>query len=114
MNVDKFGHHVHKRLRVSDYFNAFNDALIKSESGCYDLKQNRLRGLPVPVSEDEAVNKEFVDFLLKKYCTKNEFDIKVKTAVDSYINQFKENLFEALSKSYYTRSEIDRILSRKK
>lgn len=113
MNVDKFGQHVHKRLRASNYFDVHNDALIKSETGYYDLKQNRLRGLPVAVSEDEAVNKEFVEYTLKKYYTKNEFDIKVKTAVDSYINQFQERLLEALSKSYYTRSEIDHILSRK-
>lgn len=113
MNVDKFGHHVHKRLRVSEYLDTYNGALIKSETGYYDLKQNRLRGLSVPVSDDEAVNKEFVDYTLKKYYTKNEFDIKVKAAVDSYINQFKERLFDTLSKSYYTRSEIDYLLSRK-
>lgn len=113
MNVDKFGHHVHKRLRVSDYIGALNDTLNKAETGYYDLKQTRLRGLPVPVSEDEAVNKEFVDFALKKYYTKTEVDIKVKAAVDSYIKQFKDRLFEAISKSYYTRSEIDNLLSRK-
>lgn len=113
MNVDKFGHHVHKRLRVSEYLDIHNTALIKSETGYYDLKKNRLRGLPVPVSDDEAVNKEFVDHTLKKYYTKNELDIKLKAAVDSYIKQFKERLFEAFSKSYYTRSEIDYLLSRK-
>lgn len=113
MNVDKFGHHVHKRLRVLDFFDIYNEALIKSDSGDFDLKQKRLRGLKNPVFEDEAVNKQFLDFTLKQYYTKKEFDSRVKTTVESHLKQFKEKLHEALFASYYTKPEIDQMLASK-
>lgn len=112
MNIDKFGHHVHKRLRVSEILDMHNDTLHKSDTGDFDLKQCRLRGLPVPVSNDEAVNKEFVEFALKQYYEK-EFDKKVNNLIDSYLKQFKVKLFEALSLSYYTKNEINHFLQNK-
>lgn len=111
MNIDKFGHHVHKRLRLSDYLDVFTDALIKSDSGIYDLRQTRLQGLPSPVSEDEAVNKQYVDSVLKQYFTKKDLDLKVKVAVDNYLKLFKEKLNEALTQSYYSKPEIDRMFN---
>lgn len=65
MNVDKFGHHVHKRLRMSELFD-FDIILKKTETGDIDLKSNHLRGLPLPESGDHAVNKEYVDNLIDK------------------------------------------------
>lgn len=109
MNVDKFGHHVHKRLRVTDYLDACNDALVKSDAGHYDLKQNRLLGLPMPVFDDEAANKQFIDHTLKKYYLKKEFDIKVKNTVELSLYQFKEKLDQVFAANYYTKPEIDHM-----
>ncbi|KAH9638019.1 hypothetical protein HF086_014880 [Spodoptera exigua] len=39
------------------------NALLKSESGDFDLKKCRLRGIRSPVDPDDAVNKDYVDRL---------------------------------------------------
>lgn len=61
MNIDKFGHHVHKRMRLSELFEFNENALIKSESGEFDLKSSRLGGIRSPIEPDDAVNKSYVD-----------------------------------------------------
>lgn len=63
MNIDKFGHHVHKRLRVSELFD-FDDIVKKTETGEVDFKSSYLKGIPLPKSRDHAVNKEYVDNLI--------------------------------------------------
>ena len=63
MNVDKFGHYIHKRMRLSELFEFNEKALLKSETGDFDLKTSRLRGIISPVEADDAVNKEYVDRL---------------------------------------------------
>lgn len=63
MNVDKFGHNVHKRLRFSELLEFNENALLKSESGDFDLNKSRLRGIRSPVESDDAVNKDYVDRL---------------------------------------------------
>ncbi len=63
MNVDKFGHHIHKRMRFSELLEFNGNALLKSESGDFDLKKCRLRGIRSPVDPDDAVNKDYVDRL---------------------------------------------------
>lgn len=113
MNVDKFGHHVHKRLRLIDYLDVINDSLVKSDTGHYDLKQNRLLGLPAPVFDDEATSKQFVEHTLKKYFTKNEFDINVKNTVNISLQEFKNKLDKIIGANYYTKSEIDLMLKKR-
>lgn len=63
MNVDKFGHYIHKRMRLSELFEFNENALLKSENGDFDLKTSRLRGIRSPVEADDAVNKDYVDQL---------------------------------------------------
>lgn len=81
MNIDKFGHHIHKRMRLSELVN-FSDTLTKSEVGDFDIKKNRLRGLNLPLDPDEAVNKQYVDEIVNRndnLLTKTEaghFDVK--------------------------------------
>lgn len=65
MNIDKFGHHVHKRLRFDQNFIKCDETLQKSENGDFDLRLSRLKGLKSPVSNDEAVNKDYVDQISK-------------------------------------------------
>lgn len=110
MNIDKFGHHVHKRLRLTDYFDLYNDALLKSDTGHYDLKQNRLLGLPTPVYDNEAANKQYLDQALKKYYLKKEIDVIVKSILDSSLLQFKQKLDKIIVENYYTKPEIDHML----
>lgn len=59
MKVDKFGHHVHKRLRHSPELCC--KALIESEIGEFDLCSKRLKGVKIPTSADDVANKEYVD-----------------------------------------------------
>lgn len=61
MNIDKFGHHVHKRLRVSELLDFQDKALLKKDSGEYDLQSSALKGVKRPQFADEAVNKEYLD-----------------------------------------------------
>ncbi|KAH9634731.1 hypothetical protein HF086_017514 [Spodoptera exigua] len=61
--LDKFGHHIHKRMRFSELLEFNGNALLKSESGDFDLKKCRLRGIRSPVDPDDAVNKDYVDRL---------------------------------------------------
>lgn len=65
MNVDKFGHHVHKRLRLENSLFWPSNVLTKSVEGEYNLQSSRLKGVKLPVSPDDAVNKEYVDQINK-------------------------------------------------
>lgn len=112
MNIDKFGHHVHKRLRVSEYFDVLNDALVKSDTGDYDLKLARLRGLPSPIFQDEVVNKQYIDTTLKQLYSKREIQDKIKSEVDLCLNYFKDKLYATLTSSYYSKPEIDKIIGK--
>lgn len=38
MNIDKFGHHVHKRLRLAKYIDTLNDTLEKTMHLPYALR----------------------------------------------------------------------------
>lgn len=105
MNIDKFGHHVHKRLRLAELFEFTENALIKKENGCYDLQSSRLKGLQTPQELNEAVNKEYVDMNLKKVCSKEEIKVivdEVYKEVQRIINLFINNV--------YTKAEVDRRL----
>lgn len=93
MNVDKFGHHVHKRLRLLDVMQSFNETLTKSENGVYDLKSAKLTGLNFPVAPNDAVNKEYIDISLNNFYTKDQIQIllkNIKTEVVKMMNQFEE------------------------
>lgn len=70
MNIDKFGHHVHKRLRYSS--EVPRKALVESEIGVYDLQSKRLKGVRLPVYPDDIVNKEYVDKYVSQFYTKQE------------------------------------------
>ena len=79
MNVDKFGHHVHKRLRLAEVFNISDNVLLRSENGDYDFKTSRLKGVKTPTSTDDAVNKQYIDELIKGCYDKKEIDTKLKS-----------------------------------
>lgn len=102
MNIDKFGHHVHKRLRVTE----FNDkALLRTENDDFDLQSSRLRGVNSPVLPSDAVNKKYVDQLLRNTYEKKKID-----ALFEIINSQINHLSRQLNLNFYTKKEIDNIL----
>lgn len=100
MNVDKFGHHVHKRLRLSEILHLSTNHLVRSETGDFDLQSSRLRGVQEPVAQDDAVNKNYVDK-------------KIADEIIALSNAIKADLLNEihqLEKKIYTREHIDKII----
>lgn len=110
MNIDKFGHHVHKRLRYSEFTDTLHDALLKSETGDYDLRSSRLKGLLPPQEDNEAVNKVYLDKEiedLKREIKKVSIDVKV------FLKNLEKGTSNTMSSLYYTKTEIDFLLKQK-
>lgn len=80
MNIDKFGHHVHKRMRVMDMTDkiSIDKLLARNDNGDFDVKQSRLKGLKLPEGADEAVTKEYVDENYKICCRQQDFLTEIK------------------------------------
>lgn len=99
MNIDKFGHHVHKRMRVLDpvEFTPLAKALYQNEVGDYDLKQRRLKGLKLAVDGDEAVSKEYLNLNNSLYCKKEDFLAEIRS-IKTEINLLNSQLNHKCSK----------------
>lgn len=94
MNIDKFGHHVHKRLRMSTVHDPINKGLLLNDAGQYDLKQqSRLIGLQKPLTPDEAVNKDYVDQNSKLFCNKHDIFDEIKS-IKSQLQLLQKQLEE--------------------
>lgn len=100
MNVDKFGHHVHKRLRLG---NLSDEALVKSEGGDYNLHSSRLKGVKLPVTPDDAVNKQYVDHINTITQTNLANIILTQKRNDSRIRQIEEKLI--------SKEDVQRIIN---
>jgi hypothetical protein len=104
MNIDKFGHHVHKRLRAYEVSDLNYKALLRTNGACFEGSL-QLKGVAEPLSPDDAVNKQYVD----KYI-QNMYD---KTYIDSLFNTINnqiQQLSSQLKINFYTNKEIDNIL----
>lgn len=113
MNIDKFGHHVHKRLRRSEYIDIVNDSLLKSEAGDYDLKLTKLRGLTSPENDDEAVNKAYVDNQIQNLRSEiNEVHSNIKIYL-SQLEKLTNKHLSTLSTLFYSKTEIDKLIQGK-
>lgn len=88
MNIDKFGHHVHKRLRRFDPYDS-TKVLVKSATGIYDLQSSKLTGLKSPDNLTDAVNKDYVDNLVNNII-KNNISFDPSRVLTKSIN----NVFE--------------------
>lgn len=110
MNIDKFGHHVHKRLRLPEFTEILSDTLVRSDAGDFDLKSSRLKGLKIPEKGDEAVNKEYVDTCVQNL--QNEMKI-IQSNVKKYLNNLERLTTTNLSTLYYTKKEIDLMVAPK-
>lgn len=99
MNIDKFGHHIHKRLRVSEIFD-FQSALLKKDSGEYDLQSSTLRGVKRPQFADEAVNKDYLDDVIKS----------LKQDINAKIIQ----IFKHIDEQFVTKQDTEKKQSEEK
>lgn len=121
MNVDKFGHHIHKRMRFSELLEFNENALLKSESGHFDLKKSRLKGIRSPVETDDAVNKDYVDRLCGH--TMNELNkvtglLRAQIIKDAQITvqaTLKAKIPEVLVQledKFYNKEEVQQLLKK--
>lgn len=110
MNIDKFGHHVHKRLRLLEFVDTLNDTLVKSDAGHYDLKLSKLKGLSPPNEDDEAVNKAYVDKIEQDL--RNEFK-KIQSDVKLYLQNLEKLTSDRLLKNIYSKAEVDTLIKLK-
>lgn len=121
MNVDKFGHYIHKRMRLSELFEFNENALLKSENGDFDLKTSRLRGIRSPAEGDDAVNKDYVDRLNANML--NEFNKLIGTLRSQIIKDAKGTVLATLKAripdvsthlqdKFYTKAEVDKLLQK--
>lgn len=104
MNIDKFGHHVHKRLRANEVSDLNYKALLRTNGACFEGSL-QLKGVAEPSLPDDAVNKQYVDQYIQ-----NMYD---KTYIDSLfdtINNQIHHLSSQLRINFYTNKEIDDII----
>lgn len=107
MDIDKFGHHVHKRLRAGEISELKYKALLRTEAGYFDLKSSRLKGVVNPLSSDDAVNKQYVD-----ECIQNIYEKKYIDSLFNTINNQIRQLATQLKLNFYTKKEIDDIFKK--
>lgn len=114
MNVDKFGHHVHKRLRVLDPLECpctqWDRVLLQNESGDYDLKHRRLKGLKFAVAADEAVTKEYVDQNNKLYCKNEDFLHELKS-IKTQIQILQKQLVDKCTRVDVSKMILEQIVT---
>lgn len=118
MNIDKFGHYIHKRMRLTELFECNGNALTKTENGEFDLKAATLRGVRTPVEPDDAVNKVYVDQLITKITKDLHKAMLLMQAriMDDVQNTLKAKIYEVsihLEDKFYTKTAVDNLLAPK-
>lgn len=101
--MDKFGHHINKRLRITDFLETSDKAFILEE---IDVQSKRLTGVLIPLKANDAVNKEYVDKQFESFASKQEvYDLlsTLKLDTQKYIHQFMKKT------SAPTKSNVDKI-----
>lgn len=78
MNIDKFGHHVHKRVRSIEPSYLFDKTLVEASNTETGLKLHSLKILQTPNSNDDAINKKYLDAIVVNFYTKQEIDKQVE------------------------------------
>lgn len=108
MNIDKFGHHVHKRLRFSEILDYKENSLVKSENGTYDLQASRLTGVREPTSPDDVVNKKYVDEKLLNLCSKEELLVLLKSIKADIADKFRQFETKFGNKNFTVQKQNDK------
>lgn len=95
MNIDKFGHHIHKNLRFSELLNFRENCLVKKNNGEYNLYFHRLKGVKSPQDADEVVNLEYLDHRMNAFYHKYDIDMIIantKKEIMREVNDLITNL----------------------
>lgn len=91
MSIDKFGHHVHKRMRIS--VDGYGSNL-------------PLKVFKSPEASDDAVNKMYVDKITESLVTKQDLSAEVRN-----IKKELDSLLLKIRQKYYLKSEIRHLLN---
>lgn len=121
MNVDKFGHYIHKRMRLSELIEFNENALLKSASGEFDLKFSKLKGVKPPIDADDAVNKNYVDQLTAQ--TTQELNKMIGSLRSQIMKDAQKTVLVTLKATkseisphyedkFYTKAEVDNLLEK--
>lgn len=92
MNIDKFGHHIHKRMRLTDILNVSENSIIKSDNGEFDLQKNRIRGVIDPVDADHVSNKRYIDNKVKDLCNKKDIQKFLDSTKQEIMNETQNSI----------------------
>lgn len=103
--MDKFGHHINKRLRLSEFFEIFDKALMQTENDELVSQSTRLTGVTSPSRENDAVNKEYVDKQSVPFVKKDEVHSILK-AIKLDIEKYNPHLKE----DYFKKVELEKII----
>lgn len=101
MNVDKFGHHVHKNKRIKNNLMVVECALKHLSDNNLDAQNKIIRNVKLPVYVTDSANKEYVD--------KSIEDIYKK--IDNKNTTDKELLYKSLEKCLKAIQSTDKKLS---
>lgn len=107
MNVDKFGHHVHKRSRISDLLDL--SSIVRFENNIVDLHSATLTGLSPPSNSTDAVNKQYVD---STFCCKSEIKNEVKTIRNEIMDEIKINIARLNTRLTILESQKDKKVNK--
>lgn len=105
MNTDKFGNHIHKRLRLTELFDISENILSKTDKGDFDLRNVRLTGVKLPLADNDAVNKQYVDQMKELYFSKEEIQVFLQS-----IKSQLQILHNKLETNFYSKTDIDIFL----
>lgn len=97
MNIDKFGHYVHKRMRSVEPSNLLEKSLAQALKGECKLKLQSLQILNPPLSDNHAVNKQYMDKVMADFYTKSEINKQlqiIKSDMLLLIDQLQNNVFK--------------------
>lgn len=107
MNVDKFGHHVHKRSRISDLLDL--SSIVRFENNIVDLHSANLTGLSPPSNSTDAVNKQYAD---NTFCCKTELKNEINTFRNEIMNEIQINIARINTRLTRLESQRDKKLNK--
>lgn len=65
MNVDKFGHHINKRQKICDKFQA--ECVFKRTDNGLSAQNKTLKNIGVPTDDNDSATKQYVDNAVDSY-----------------------------------------------
>jgi len=93
--------------------------LYKSDSGEFNLKSARLRGVKIPEEPDDVVNKEYVDQCTAKitkelYKAMNAMHAQAITIAQNTLKAKLSETINHFENEFYTKAAVDKLLTSKK